>query len=757
MVRLDIDGLEVVFPFPSAYPEQIDYMEQIKLSLDASGPALLEMPSGTGKTVCLLSLIIAYMSQVENTGPLIYCTRTIPEMNQGTQELRNVHRARLAESGLDYDKNFLGILISSRVNLCVLPEVAELSDKADVDVSCRSRTVPYSEERCSFFDHVLMKPRPGVYGLAELKAFGVANGLCPYFLARRLVQESHVIMCSFAYILDPAARELLLPVLTKSAIVVFDEAHNIDDVCCEYMSAYVTQRMLDNAIRAVSSAEQLESTMRADEQERLGSVLEQLRQDIERQEETMAGPDALEIFRNTELPEHIMRVAMPPALSNFAEFIGMAKDIVRFFVAFLQGREKPGREQEVAVAMEPQVFLLDDIEEPVSFIDNQIDKYTVPQVLEHIRTKCGIATDVLKFMNLRFQKFLTKNRIPNLRVYMPLLDVLRFLSLIATYDEGYCVFVERTPDGPTIQLSCVDCSIAFKSALSFFNRVIVTSGTLSPLNMYPLLLNFEPVTVRDFTMSLSRECLLPLFVTKGDGGGPVSSSFALRSDPRVSRSYGNLLVDCCRTVPDGIVCFFPSYVYMQMLFKVWLASDVINTVMKYKLVFMEAEYASETSIALENYKRAIESGRGAVFFGVARGRVSEGIDFSDHYGRCVLLFGLPVRNTQSMIVQTRADYIEARHGLPKRDFLMFDAMRAASQCVGRLLRSKNDYGIVILADRRYARVQAREQLPHWIRQFVDARMVSVSVSEAVARSRSFLLQMAQPFEHDPDNLIKVRK
>ena len=196
---------------------------------------------------------------------------------------------------------------------------------------------------------------------------------------------------------------------------------------------------------------------------------------------------------------------------------------------------------------------------------------------------------------------------------------------------------------------------------------------------------------------------------------------------------------------------------MQLLFQSWVDSGLINEVMKYKLVFVEADQPTETSVALENYKRAIENGRGAVFLGVARGRVSEGIDFADHYGRCVLLFGLPVRNTQSMIVQTRADFIETKFGMPKQDFLVFDAMRAASQCVGRLLRSNNDYGIVILADSRYARPDARSQLPHWISQFVGDSKMNISVENAVAQSRSFMLKMAQPFQHDPDNLISFKK
>jgi hypothetical protein len=41
------------------------------------------------------------------------------------------------------------------------------------------------------------------------------------------------------------------------------------------------------------------------------------------------------------------------------------------------------------------------------------------------------------------------------------------------------------------------------------------------------------------------------------------------------------------------------------------------------------------------------SGRGAVLLSVARGKVSEGIDFDNHYGRCVILYGIPFVYTES--------------------------------------------------------------------------------------------------------------
>jgi DNA excision repair protein ERCC-2 len=58
---------------------------------------LLEMPTGTGKTVCLLSLITSYQFANPSAGKLIYCTRTVPEMNHVMEELATVLAYRANE------------------------------------------------------------------------------------------------------------------------------------------------------------------------------------------------------------------------------------------------------------------------------------------------------------------------------------------------------------------------------------------------------------------------------------------------------------------------------------------------------------------------------------------------------------------------------------------------------------------------------------------------------------------------------------
>lgn len=73
-------------------------------------------------------------------------------------------------------------------------------------------------------------------------------------------------------------------------------------------------------------------------------------------------------------------------------------------------------------------------------------------------------------------------------------------------------------------------------------------------------------------------------------------------------------------------------------------------------------------------------------------------------------------------------------------------MRQAAQCAGRVIRNKNDYGVVIFADKRYSRAKLRSKLPSWIAQFLTSDSVDLDISGALMHVRSFLLQMAQPTE-----------
>ena len=164
-----------------------------------------------------------------------------------------------------------------------------------------------------------------------------------------------------------------------------------------------------------------------------------------------------------------------------------------------------------------------------------------------------------------------------------------------------------------------------------------------------------------------------------------------------------MLVDLCSVTPDGVVCFFTSYSYMEQTINQWDRMLVLERLQKHKLIFIETKDVVETTLALNNFKQACDCGRGAVccgcgtltlatrqdthptlgqvFFSVARGKVAEGIDFDRHYGRLVLLFGVPFQYTQSHVLRARLAYLQERFHIRESYFLSFDAVRQVRRCV----------------------------------------------------------------------------
>lgn len=257
------------------------------------------------------------------------------------------------------------------------------------------------------------------------------------------------------------------------------------------------------------------------------------------------------------------------------------------------------------------------------------------------------------------------------------------------------------------------------------------------------MLNFNTVVQESYAMTLARRSFLPMIVTRGSDQSVVSSGFQIRNDPGVVRNYGNLVSEFAKITPDGLVVFFPSYLYMESIISMWQGMGVLDEVWKYKLILVETPDSQETSLALETFRTACCNGRGAVLLCVARGKVSEGIDFDHHYGRSVLCIGVPFQYTESRILKARLEFLRETYRIRENDFLSFDAMRHAAQCLGRVLRGKDDYGIMVLADKRFQK--KRSQLPKWIGQAMLEAETSLSTDMAVGIAKKFLKTLAQPF------------
>ncbi|GIK04667.1 DNA-dependent ATPase of the nucleotide excision repair factor 4 complex [Aspergillus viridinutans] len=726
-MKFMIDDLPVLFPYPRIYPEQYAYMCDLKKTLDAGGHCVLEMPSGTGKTVSLLSLIVAYQQHYPEHRKLIYCSRTMSEIEKALAELKELMKFRTQQLG--YTEDFRALGLTSRKNLCLHPSVKREKSGTVVDARCRSLTAGFVKEKkergedvelCIYHENLdLLEPHnlvpPGVFTLDGLLKYGEEHKQCPYFSARRMMPFCNVIIYSYHYLLDPKIAERVSRELSKDCIVVFDEAHNIDNVCIEALSIDITEDSLRKATRGANNLERKISEMKSSDAEKLQNEYSKL---VEGLREAEQAREEDQFIANPVLPDDLLKEAVPGNIRRAEHFVAFLKR----FIEYLKTRMK---------------------------VTHTISE-TPPSFLTHVKDLTFIERKPLRFCAERLTSLVRTLELINIEDYQPLQEVATFATLVATYDKGFLLILEpfesetATVPNPVLHFTCLDAAIAIKPVFDRFSSVIITSGTLSPLEMYPKMLGFPTVLQESYTMTLARRSFLPMIVTRGSDQAQISSSFQIRNDPGVVRNYGNIVLEFSRITPDGIVVFFPSYLYMESIISMWQGMGILDSIWSYKLILVETPDSQESSLALETYRTACCNGRGAILFCVARGKVSEGIDFDHHYGRAVLCIGVPFQYTESRILKARLEFLRENYRIRENDFLSFDAMRHAAQCLGRVLRGKDDYGIMVLADRRFQK--KRNQLPKWISQAMLESETNLSTDMAVATAKNFLRTMAQPFK-----------
>lgn len=150
--------------------------------------------------------------------------------------------------------------------MCVHEEISQDEDRSSVDSKCRQLISPWNrlkEEqgpKCDFFENYFdgkdsMHMPEGVYTLEDLRNYGRTHGVCPYYLVRDSLMRANVIVYNYSYMLDPKISNIVSAELQKDSIVIFDECHNIDNVCIESLSININNRKLDQANLSIKKLE----------------------------------------------------------------------------------------------------------------------------------------------------------------------------------------------------------------------------------------------------------------------------------------------------------------------------------------------------------------------------------------------------------------------------------------------------------------------------------------------------------------------
>ena len=183
--------------------------------------------------------------------------------------------------------------------------------------------------------------------------------------------------------------------------------------------------------------------------------------------------------------------------------------------------------------------------------------------------------------------------------------------------------------------------------------------------------------------------------------------FANRENPSLLSDLVNKLGILCRTVPRGLVVFFPSFAMLQTILRFLHSTQKFSFLNELKPVFSE-EREKDVFAAYSSYLKEHPS-KGALLFAVIGGKLSEGINFSD-------------------------DYLDQQKAGLGQDYYSNLCIKAVNQAIGRAFRHKEDWASVVFLDYRYCQQSIRSRLTRWI----DSRGI-------VCNSDDVLLKQLQAF------------
>eukprot|EP01138_Halocafeteria_seosinensis_P008199 gb/GECG01008380.1/.p1 GENE.gb/GECG01008380.1/~~gb/GECG01008380.1/.p1 ORF type:complete len:1366 (+),score=164.42 gb/GECG01008380.1/:1-4098(+) len=843
MPYLSVREVDVEFPF-QPYECQTIFMEKVVQSVQTCQNALLESPTGTGKTLSLLCAALAwrqaYCAAVEQEDNKEMLYTTSDKQNKDTKRLKaaagtikkynvapvmpNEHTSggigsvvkqeygatvlRRCKPTIIYASrthaqisqvirqlkltgyNPKVALLGSREQLCVHPKISKKRGPQlnhSCRMACKSRQCKYKNNLTDYINNgyspfslpnaslrnsqlvppgaggenekddsktARTKPKADIMDIEDLGSAGSRLEFCPYFAMRepRTLHEAELICMPYNYLIDSVYRDGL-SIDWQNAVVIVDEAHNLESSCTESVSFDLTTWDLSRCMRELDVILRAHMEHRGDKPEDSEDG-----RSLRMHQGDSILPDSEEVAMLktifAQMEEALDEMQLPPQTSKAFEVPGVVKDGV-FLYHFLDKFE---------INFEKKDTFLDALNRSIEWLKDLQDS--------NLGSRCPELPSNGQSLSLEnFQAIILK--------------LFRSEETAVEFNNYYRCFIhdaekqrnptERKRKVRTLSFWCFNSGVALHqlSALEIRN-FIFASGTLSPMDSYAAEFRLPfPIRLESHHV-IGSDQLFCRVLTHGPSNTVLNSSFANRNTVQYKRELAALILNLCMFVPEGVLAFFPSYTVLETCVKFWESEcpRLWSSLGRHKVIVTEKRKADEEettskwqdsrstmqptankqSSPIERYRTAISEGKGALLLAVCRGKLSEGMDFGDAYGRAVILVGIPYPPAGDPKVILKKQFIDEQRSKSKgsgsevvpfdgRQWYAYQASRAVNQAVGRVIRHKDDYGCMLLCDERFSRKGPQQvHFSKWILPFME---ITPKYQQLVQPLREFLERCRQ--------------
>ena len=287
-------------------------------------------------------------------------------------------------------------------------------------------------------------------------------------------------------------------------------------------------------------------------------------------------------------------------------------------------------------------------------------------------------------------------------------QVSEFAQALEAANEDFFLTMTPSPSGGVLKITCCSAAPWLRQVYDQFANVVGFSATCKPFDYYARLLGLDGDKLRtsEFESPFPRQrrkvLLIPQISTK------------MRDRPA---NYGKIKSAIERIVavkPGNYFVFFPSFDFMNRVFKeVQLPG--------FRLIAQAREMRRE---AVAEHLELLKEGIPTVIFAVQGGVFAEGVDYPGDMLIGALIVG-PALPTFDFERELLRGYFEKKYGHGFDYAYTYPAMARVVQSAGRVIRSPEDRGLLVLMDRRFTEKAYQNSMPQdWL---ADERLVSQQI------------------------------
>ncbi|KAK0346608.1 ATP-dependent DNA helicase chl1 [Friedmanniomyces endolithicus] len=607
---------------------------------------------------------------------IYFCSRTHSQLSQFVRELQRVSlppgMPPEPAMSAEVSEPLKHLTLGSRKNLCINPKVSKLGGLTAINERCMElqQTSAAVEHKCPFLpgkdneDSVLDfrdHTLAKIRDIEEMTEVGKRLGICPYYASRTVIDSAEMVTLPYPLLLQKSAREAL-GISLRGHVIIIDEAHN-----------------LMNAIEGIHSTQISEV--------QLNRARDSLLVYLQKFRNRLKGSNRVYVTQVVRVIDSLLLFVTRLLLTNTT---GGTIDANKL----LSGK---GVDQV-------------DLVKLVRYISESKLARKVEGYASHV-------AQLQKTPARNTKEMQSEHDVPTLT------HIQTFLMTLMNPSKEGRFFWSRESDTCILRYMLLDPAVHFQDIVQDAQAVILAGGTMSPMDDYRhQLFPYLPSLVTFSCGHLIPPSNLLIRTVASDQAGPLDFSYKSRSSAMIMR-IGQALLDLAPLVHGGLVVFLPSYSSLEQVASCWRKEALLTKLEGTKQVFWDGR-TEPAEATFKAYSQAVSANRkGAILLSVIGGKLSEGINFSDDLGRCVVVVGLPFPNLETPEWKAKMQYLEDKArargepaGAASKEHAENVCMRAVNQAVGRVIRHKDDWAGIVLIDQRYAQKRIREKLPGWIRE-----------------------------------------